>query len=307
MPGRINLRKLESPQQFQRLCERLLARLYPDFHPVSQAGGDEGVDGFLAWGSEFFQFTHTEGNVPLRKVRADLEKAKEFRGVNKWHFLCSRSLSAQTWRFIETERTSCSFAIEIWDGTRIEEELSKQQDLVDEFFPEYAKKAYEGTEKIQRILKRKRLRARDGDAPEGLEINEDEKEDIQKLINQLAEEEAVRRGRKANYQREWAELNSKFDVSSYHRLPKNRFGQAIEYLRGKLFKRRAGEPRYFQVQRAVRGIHGIAKALAWTEQQRRQFYSEQTGKDHLKDMNTKEKLTVYEAMKLLQKRIDAQG
>ena len=45
MAGRIDFRKIETPTEFQQICERLLARMFPTFHPVNQAGGDAGVDG----------------------------------------------------------------------------------------------------------------------------------------------------------------------------------------------------------------------------------------------------------------------
>jgi hypothetical protein len=318
MAGRIDFRKLETPKEFQDLCERLLSRLYPEFHPVNQAGGDQGIDGFSIWGSEFFQFTHTEGNVPLRKIRADLDKVRGYQGLRKWHLLCSRSLSAQTWRFIEAQRAACGFEIMIWDGSRLKEEVSRLPDLVDEFFPEFAKKAYEGTEKIQTqiadvgeklkmaIRGRSKLHTRQGDATEGFEINEDEKKDILKWINELAENEPTRRRRKPNYQREWNEFNSHFDVSHYHRLPKEKFGLAIKYLRDKFYNRRNDEPLNVHAIRAVRGIYGITKSLGWTEDQRRAFYFEHTRKDHLDKMTRKEKIKVYEVLKSLQKRMDEQ-
>ncbi len=319
MAGRIDFRKLESPSVFQDLCERLLSRIYPEFHPVNQAGGDQGVDGFVVWGSEFFQFTHTEGNVPLRKVRADLEKVRSFQGLKTWHFLCSRPLSSATWRLIEAERPACPFDIVIWDGARLKDVISKHQDLVDEFFPEFAKKAFEGTETIQTqiakvgkelkraVQARRRGRPRTGDAAEGLEINEDERGEIRKWINDLAEDEAKRTKRKPNYQREWNEFKNEFDVSHYHRLPKEKFGNAIKYLQGKFYARRNDAPLYAKVHQAVRGIYGIAKALGWSEEQRRMFYREQTGKDHLEKMTRKEKIKVYQAMKSSQKEADEQA
>jgi hypothetical protein len=190
--------------------------------------------------------------------------------------------------------------------------------LVDEFFPEFAKKAYEGTEKIQTqivdvgkkikdaIRGRRRARPRPADAAEGLEINEDERNDILKWINDLAEDEATRTRRKPNYQREWNELKNRFDVSHYHRLPKEKFAEVIEYLREKFYARRNEAPLYAKVHQAVRGIYGIAKSLGWTEDQRRQFYLQQTGKDHLDKMTRKEKVKVYQAMKSLQKRMEEQ-
>jgi hypothetical protein len=106
-----------------------------------------------------------------------------------------------TWRFIEQQRETCPFDIVIWDGARLKEELSKHVDLVDEFFPEYAKKAYEGTQNIRedigrlrKAVARARKRApKQGDAPDGSEIDEDQRQDIRDLIMQLSEEEAHRR------------------------------------------------------------------------------------------------------------------
>ncbi|MGB7592930.1 MAG: hypothetical protein WCD04_10290 [Terriglobia bacterium] len=190
---------------------------------------------------------------------------------------------------------------------------------MDEFFPEYAKKAYEGTEKIQTqitdvgeklkkaIRDRRRARPRLGDAAEGLEISDDERKDIQKWINDLAEDEATRTRRKPNYQREWNEFYNHLDVSHYHRLPRERFGEAIRYLREKFYARRNEEPLYRRVEQAVRGIYGISKALGLSEDQRRAFYVRQTGKDHLSRMTRKEKIKVYEALKSLQKRVDEQA
>lgn len=319
MAGRIDFRKLEGPLAFQDLCERLLSEVYPDFHPVNQAGGDQGIDGFAVSGSELFQFTHTEGNVPLRKVRADLQKVRDLKGIKKWHFLCSRALSISTSQFIETQRSICDFEIVIWDGARLKAEISKHQKLVDEFFPEFAKKAFEGTEKIQEqisrvghelkgaIRDRHKVQPRPGDAGEGLEINKDERQDILKWINDLADDEGKRTRRKPNYQREWNEFKNQFDVSHYHRLPQSKFGDAIKYLREKFYARRNDAPLYAKVYQATRGIYGIARSLGWSEEQRRAFYIQQTGNDHLERMTRKEKLKVYQAMKSFQRRIDEEG
>ncbi|MGH9352854.1 MAG: restriction endonuclease [Terriglobia bacterium] len=313
MAGRIDFRKVETPTEFQQICERLLARMFADFHPVNQAGGDAGVDGFATWGDRFFQFTHTQANVPVQKVRADLEKVRLFRGVNKWYFICSRSLSVNTWRFIEAQRAACPFEIMIWDGARLKDEISKHPDLVDEFFPEFAKKAYEGTETIREDISRLKkvvTRARkkppkSGDAPEGLEIDESEKQDIRDLIMQLSEEEAQRRHRPRKDSAifipgEWAEFNRRFQLSSYDRLPRTKFGEAISYLKPKLFAKRNNEPRYLTIGRQRNGIHAIANSLGWTEEQRHAFYRKLTTKDSLTQMSRQEIHKVFDAMRRIQ-------
>ena len=315
MAGRIDFRKIETPTEFQQLCERLLARIFPGFHPVNQAGGDAGVDGFATWGEEYFQFTHPKGNVALKKFCGDLEKMKRFQGLKKWHFLCSQSLSIKTWEFLEGQRGLCPFDIRIWDGARLKEELSKHSDLVDEFFPEFAKKAYEGTRDIRKDLgglKRTLTRVRkkpprQGDAPEGLAIDENERQDIRDLILQLAEEEARRRKRKdpgPHIGSEWGEFNRYFDLSSYDRLPSAKFEEGIGYLRDKLFARRNNEPQYLKIKRDRNGIHGIAASLGWSEDQRHRFYCDLTGKDRLTKMSRQEIHKVFVAMRLLQ---DAAG
>jgi len=310
--GRIDFRRIETPTEFQLLCERLLARMFPEFHPVNQAGGDAGADGFATWGEEYFQFTHPKGNVALQKFRADLEKAKRFQGLKKWHFLCSQSLSIKTWQFLEAQRALCPFDIRIWDGARLKEELSRHPDLVDEFFPEFAKKAYEGTQDIRKDLgglkstltRVRKKPPRQGDAPEGLAIDENEKQDIKDLIVQSAEEEARRRkhGRDSGpyLGGEWGEFNRRFQLSSYDRLPRVKFEEAISYLKQKLFAKRNNEPKYLTIERERKGIYGIAASLGWSEEQRRRFYFDLTAKDRLNAMTRQEIHKVFEAMRRLQ-------
>lgn len=318
MAGRIDFRKVETPTEFQQICERLLARMFPEFHPVNQAGGDAGVDGFATWGDQFFQFTHTQANVRIRKVREDLEKIKQFRGVKKWYFLCSQPLSASTWQFIEAQRAVCPFEIVIWDGARLKEEISKHIDLVDEFFPEFAKKAYEGTEtiredisRLKKVVTRARKKPpRPGDASEGLEIDENEKQDIHDLIMQLSEEEAQRRHRprkdSAMFIRgEWGEFNRHFQLSSYDRLQREKFGEAIAYLKQKLFAKRNNEPRYLTIGREKNGIHAIANSLGWTEEQRHAFYRKLTTKGSLTQMSRQEIHKVFHELRRIQDGVGA--
>jgi len=311
MAGRIDFRKIETPTEFQQLCERLLARRFPEFHPVNQAGGDAGVDAFARWGDQCFQFTHTRANVPIRKVRADFEKVRQFEGLKKWYFLCSQALSINTWRYIEAQKADCHFEIVIWDGAVLKELVSQHPDLVDEFFPEYAKKAYEGTQTIREDIKGLKTavtRARKkppkpGDAPEGFEIDESEKQDIHDLIMQMAEEEARRRHKKdaGPYIRgEWTLFNRHYDLSSYDHLPKAKFEDAIAFLKRTLFSKRNNEPKYLTIERYRKGIYGIANSLGWTEERRRNLYYDITGKRRLGQMSRQEIHKVYEAMRRLQ-------
>ena len=314
MAGRIDFRKIETPTEFQQLCERLLARMFPDFHPVNQAGGDAGLDGFATWGEQYFQFTHTQGNVPVKKVRADLEKVTQFSGLKKWYFLCSRPLSINTWRFIEAQKAAHPFQIFIWDGAVLAEMLSKQPDLVDEFFPEYAKKAHEGTQAIREdldhlkkiVTRAKKRPPRHGDAPEGLEIDEHEKQDIYDLVMEIAEYEAKRRHQKnpgPYIRHEWTLFNSRYSLSSYDRLPKAKFQEAIAHLKVKRVAQRNDEPKYMTIERERKGIHAIANALGWTDEQRHKFYYDLTGKDSLTKMSRHEIHKVFEALRHLQDRL----
>jgi hypothetical protein len=315
MAGTIDFRKIETPTEFQQLCERLLARIFPEFHPVNQAGGDAGVDGFATWGDQYFQYTHTQGNIPIQKLRTDLEKVKRMQGLKKWYFLCSRPLSINTWRHIEAQKTDCTFEILIWDGAVLAEKLANHSDLVDEFFPEYAKKAYEGTEAIREdinqlkkvVTRAKKRPPRSGDAPEGFEVDENEKQDIRDLVLQSAEYEAKRRHSKdpGPYIRdEWRQFNSKYNLSSYDRLPKEKFEDAIGHLKRKVFAKRNNEPKYMTIERERKGIYGIATSLHWSEEQRREFYFAQAGKDRLSKMSRHEIHKVFEAMRRVQ---DAAG
>jgi hypothetical protein len=316
MVGRIDFRKIETPAQFQVLCERLLSRMFPDFHGVNQAGGDAGIDGFCIWGEQFFQFTHPQSNVPLRKVREDLEKAKQFVGLKKWYFLCSQSLSKATWTYIEAERVQCPFQIIIWDAAVLRELLSKQPDIVDEFLTDYAKKAHEGTEAIRGDLKSlkkivtraKRRPPRSGDAPEGLEIDENQRQDIHDLIMDIAEYQAKRRHLKnlgPVIGHEWKLFKDKYDLSSYDRLPKAKFAEAIGHLKTKWGAQRNNEPRYMTSQRERNGIHAIAKSLGWDDAKRHEFYRTVTGKNSLNEMSRKEIHKVFAALRQLQADSDA--
>ena len=84
-------------------------------------------------------------------------------------------------------------------------------------------------------------------------------------------------------------------------------GGQHKYLQTKFYARRNNVPLYEKVHQAVRGIYGIAKSLGWSDEQRRRFYLEQTGKDHLEKMTRQEKIKVYKALQLLQKQVDERG
>jgi len=318
MAGRIDFRKVETPTEFQQICERLLARRFSDFHPVSQAGGDGGIDGFATWGDQFFQFTHTQRNVPLQKVRSDLEKVRQFQGVKRWYFICSQSLSIATWRFVEAQRAVCPFEIVVWDGAVLKELISKHADLVDEFFPEYAKKAYEGTRTIRKDLTRlgnvlTRVREKPpkaGDAMPGGEVSAEEAVELRQMMAKTAEEQAARKKRKPtgrDYGGQFGEFNSHYDLSAYDRLPREKFADARRYIEKKLYAGRNAETRTLQRSRFIKGTKAIQRKLAIPDSQYRQILLGLTGKDSLAAMDNSELSRVFKHFQGLQGQAEAAG
>lgn len=316
MAERIDFRKIETPTEFQQICERLLARIFPDFHPVNQAGGDGGIDGFARFGHELFQFTHTQRNVPLNKVRSDFEKVRTVEGVEKWYFICSQSLSIATWRFVEAQRAVCPFQVVVWDGAVLKELISKHEDIVDEFFPEYAKKAYEGTNMIRQdinhlgnaLTRLKRKRPRPGDAAPGGEISADEAAELRGLMVKAAEELAARKNRKPSarhYGSQFGEFNSHYELSAYDLLPSEKFADARRYLEKKLYAGRNAETRALRRIRFIRGTKVIQKKLSIPDSRYRRILLRLTGKDSLATMDNDELKKVFGHFQELQDDADA--
>ncbi len=138
-----------------------------------------------------------------------------------------------------------------------------------------------------------------GDAPAGLEIDANQKQEIRDLIVQLGKEEAWRRDREdPGYliRAEWRQFTRRFNLSTHDLLPKTQFEHAIKQLSGMLLARRNAEAKLGKIERERKGIREIELSLGWNLEERRSFYCCVTGKRRLGQMSPQEIHTVYLAM-----------
>lgn len=219
----MNLALLGDEKQFEKMCQALLDAELERFHAYSAP--DWGMDGIDLDTGTIFQAYFPEREPRRDKIRADLAKARSHPGCTRWVLLLPKTPSADFMNWIERhQQPSCAFPIEVWGETKISALQRKHKDIYEQYFPS------EWRKELRRIAKGKG--PHEGDAGPGLEISAEEPEELRQSITKLAEEEARRKRRPvkgSDFQREYGEFNAFFEVSTYHRLPRERMGEARSY------------------------------------------------------------------------------
>ncbi|MGW4424991.1 hypothetical protein [Streptosporangium sp. NPDC004631] len=117
---------------FQAMCDRLAALLYPgDYQPVRVAGahGDTKNDGYCPKARTFFAAHATRGESAKKtkaKIQSDLEGClAQHRDVRTWRYLTNDTLTGEVDQFIDNQLRPVhpGVAIEIWGHERLTDEI----------------------------------------------------------------------------------------------------------------------------------------------------------------------------------------
>lgn len=280
---------------FEEMFQALLGEEFPRFQAFSAP--DLGMDGYDSDSGTVFQAYFPEREPRKDKIHADIEKAKaQGDGCKRWVLLLPKNPTPGLLKWVlGDEQPSCWFPIEVWGKTKITALLRKHKAVKEQFFPS----------EVQEVVKRyaKGKGPREGDAGPGLEIASEEAEEVRQAIVQLAEDEAKRKKRPAkgsDFQREYGEFNAHFTLSSYDRLPREKFVEARKYLDDKLYARREREPVRLKRNRMVGGIKGIKARLGMGDARYRALLLELTGKTSTTEMEKNELEKVFKHFRHLQ-------
>lgn len=106
----MRISEIRNSQQFQDLCQLLLAAEYSDFQALDDSSGDKGSDGYVpSMGRLFAIYCPEKHPTPKtyfqRKIRSDLAKAvalcdKYGYQINEWIFITPAPLSEELHRYI---------------------------------------------------------------------------------------------------------------------------------------------------------------------------------------------------------------
>lgn len=292
----MNLRSLDGPTEFEKLCRAVLVEEFSRFQAFS--GPDHGLDGYDSDSKTIFQFYFPERSPRRDKILKDLDKVV-LNGwpCQKWILLLPKDPSAELVKWLNKQDERRPFKIDVWGETRISQLLRKNAQVQEQFFPTELGK------ELRRLAKGKRPKA--GDAHEGNRISPEMAAELRQLILVLAEEEADRRKRKvqqSDYSREYSEFNAHFQLSSYDRLSAIRLGAARSYLENKRYGRRHAETTARQRQRYVAGIKAIQKDLGMNEREYRRLLVEIGGEQSTMAMEVATLKRVFEHFRHLQGR-----
>jgi hypothetical protein len=297
----VNLMLLDE-KRFEEMCQALLDEELDRFQAYSAP--DWGMDGYDPDTGTVYQSYFPEKQPRRDKIREDLEKAKrQGDGCKGWVLMIPKNPTPDFLKWVRDEmQPSYRFSIEVWGKTKITALLRKHKDVLEQFLPSEWKKELRG------IAKGKG--PREGDAGSGLEITLEEREELQDMIEKLAEEAARRKKRKPirrDFEAEYGEFNANFTLSSYGRLPREKMGEARKYLNDKLYARREREPVRLKKHRMVGGIKGIKAKLGMGDARYRSILLELTGRRSTTEMDMKEVERVFEHFKELQRLEEARG
>jgi hypothetical protein len=278
----VNLLQLDE-KRFEELCQALLSEEYSRFQALSAP--DSGMDGYDSDSQTIFQAYYPEQAPRRDKIANDIEKAKQNEwACKRWVLLLPKNPTPSLLRWLEQEQQPLvPFSLKVWGKTQILALLRKYPKVREAYFPTDWRREFE------RVARGKTPRV--GDAGPGEEVSPEQAAELRQLIVRLAEQEAERRHRKprsSDFGPEYGEFNSRFQLSSYDRLPASKFEEARRYLERKLYAKREREPQYLKRNRCRKGIHAIKRKLRMGDAEYRAVLLEVTGKDSTELMSIDE-------------------
>jgi hypothetical protein len=284
------------------MCQALLSEEYPRFQAFSAP--DAGMDGYDSDSETIFQAYFPEQAPRRDKILTDLEKARDNAwACKRWVLLLPKNPTAPLSQWLQNEQQpSVPFSLEVWGRTRLLALLAKHPRVREIYFPTEWKK------ELKRVAKGKHPGV--GDATPEDEMTPEQAEQLRQFLVRLAEEEATRKHRKprgTDFQREYGEFNSHFHLSSYDRLPANKFLEARAHLEKKLYSRRNRDTQGQQRTRYVNGIKAIQTKLKIAEKEYRLILFETTGKTSTTEMDTHELHRAFDRFRYLQGLAEAEN
>jgi tetratricopeptide (TPR) repeat protein len=113
------IREIRNSQEFQDLCQQLLAAEYDDFQIVDDSSGDKGNDGYVPSKKRLYAIYCPEKHPPPKeyyrdKINSDLRKAVKLRDelgyeIEEWIFITPAPLPEETFRHLAEKSRSLSF------------------------------------------------------------------------------------------------------------------------------------------------------------------------------------------------------
>lgn len=292
---------LLSDKSFEELCQNLLREEFPRFQAFSAP--DLGMDGYDPDSGTIFQCYFPEREPRKDKVMEDIQKAKHHDSAcKKWVLLLPKNPTAFFARWLKTDQQAdCIFPLEVWGKTEILRILRKHPKVSEAYFPSETRKL------VKQIAKGKIPQA--GDAAPGDEISADDAAALSQIMKKTAEEGARREGgrnlKARDYSREFGEFNAHFNLSTYDRLPREKFAEARRYLEIKLFAGRNQETLSQERYRCIKGVKAICRRIALSENRYREILIGLTGKRSMAIMENDEIRKVFKHFQRLQGEAEA--
>jgi tetratricopeptide (TPR) repeat protein len=113
------IREIRNSQEFQDLCQQLLAAEYDDFQVVDDSSGDRGNDGYIPSQKRLYAIYCPEKHPPPKeyyrdKINSDLRKAVKLRDelgyeIEEWVFITPAPLPEESFRLLAEKSRSLGF------------------------------------------------------------------------------------------------------------------------------------------------------------------------------------------------------
>jgi hypothetical protein len=141
----MRIREIRNSQDFQDLCQQVLAAEYDDFQVLDDSAGDQGNDGFIPSNHRLFAIYCPEKHpTPAKyykdKIKKDLNKAVRLRDeldyeIDDWIFVTPSPLTEDLNRYVSSEAKAAGFRSGIsWSEKHILKLLLKH-DYLKPLFP----------------------------------------------------------------------------------------------------------------------------------------------------------------------------
>jgi hypothetical protein len=162
----MQIREIRNSQDFQDLCQQVLAAEYDDFQVLDDSGGDKGNDGYIPSKRRLFAMYCPEKHpTPDKyhrdKINKDLSKAARLRDelgyeIDDWFFVTPFPLSEELHRYISTQARAAGFTSGVsWSEKHILTLLLKHDHLKQLFpylsLPDIAKEMRVGFAETNRL------------------------------------------------------------------------------------------------------------------------------------------------------------
>lgn len=142
----MRIREIREPQQFQDLCQQVLAAEHDDFQVLDDSRGDEGNDGYIPSQRRLFAIYCPEKHPTppeyyKTKINKDLRKAVRLRDelgyeIDDWFFVTPSPLTEELHRYISDEAKAAGFNRGVnWSEKHILPRLLKH-DYLKQLFPD---------------------------------------------------------------------------------------------------------------------------------------------------------------------------